>query len=80
MKYDAMIEEAKELLKKIYEKYPSGGAMHVVLDDGNFETRCIVWCLVNAVPEVEEPDRSLFVKISGILLDMPEKQRYKVWQ
>lgn len=73
-------EEAKELLKKIYEKYPGGGAMHIVLDDGNYETRCIVWCLVNAVPEVLEEDRDMFVKMSEFLLDLPERKRGCIWK
>ena len=36
------MERLRELVKWFYKKFPSGGFLHIVLDDGNFETRHIV--------------------------------------
>lgn len=32
---DKLRAETIELIKQIYKKYSSGGALHIVLDDGN---------------------------------------------
>lgn len=72
--------EARVFLKQIYEKYPGGGPMHIVLGDGNYETRFIVRCLVNEIPKVPEPDREMFVKASEYLLDLPENRRGSIWR
>ena len=72
--------EAQAYVKQIYKKYPGGGPMHVVLDDGNYDTRCIVWCLASAVPKVPEQDKEMFVKVSEYLLDLPENRRGSIWR
>lgn len=72
--------EAKEALKQIHRKYPSGGPLHVVIGDGNYETGFIVWCLVNAVPKVEKHDRELFMKLAEYMLDLPERKRSSIWE
>ena len=46
---DKLRAETIELIKQIYKKYPSGGALHIVLDDGNDDDGCILWCLQNSI-------------------------------
>lgn len=75
------LKKARELLPKIYAKYPTGGPMHVVLDDGNFETCHIIWSLVYALQkDAPEEDWYMFMDMAEYLLDMPEKKRYKLWE
>ena len=72
---DKLRVETIELIKQIYKKYPSGGALHIVLDDGNDDDRCILWCLQNSIPDEEvckKQDREMFeqcainlIKING---------------
>lgn len=74
------LEKARKLLPKIYEKYPTGGALHVVIDDGNFETHFIVWSLAHIAEEnLPDEDLEMFMKMAEYLLDMPESKRYKLW-
>lgn len=45
-----LIRRLDVLVKAIYET-PEGGCgccLHIVLDDGNFETEHVLWCLRNA--------------------------------
>ena len=74
------LEKARKLLPEIYKKYPAGGPLHIVIDDGNFETCHLVGCLVHAVKEdAAEADVDMFMKMAEYLLDMPESKRYKLW-
>ncbi len=41
------MERLRELIKWFYKRFPSGGFLHIVLDDGNFETKHIVWSLLH---------------------------------
>lgn len=68
------------LIKYIYENISqSGGAMHVVLDDGNLEDHHIKFCLDESIPEVKnETNREVFKECAELLLTMPEKERYDV--
>lgn len=70
-------EETIQMIQKIYEIYPCGGALHIVLDDGNVEDRHIHWCMVYAIPEIEDSEvRELFEKcaINLIKLDTERKR------
>lgn len=65
-----------ELIKQIYQKYPNGGALHIVLDDSNVEDRDILWCLRNSIVEQEE-DRELFEECAIDLMKLcSNKRRY----
>lgn len=48
---DKLRAETIDLIKQIYRKYPSGGALHIVLDDGNTEDSDILWCIKNSIPD-----------------------------
>ena len=73
------LEDAKDALKKIYKKYPTGGPMHIVLDDGNFDIPSIVFCLIYAVKqESAEEDVGLFERLAIDLLELPYNKRHKI--
>lgn len=66
-----------ELIKEIYKLYPSGGALHIVLDDGNFEDHHIEWCLDDPIQKIENIEqRKLFEECAKNLLDMKLCRRY----
>lgn len=33
-----------KLLAEYYEAHPTGGSLHIVLDDGNTQNHCLDWC------------------------------------
>ena len=59
--------ETIDLIKQILCKNPSGGALHIVLDDLNCRSCDILWCLNNSIQE-EKEDRELFTKCAVRLL------------
>jgi hypothetical protein len=66
------------LIREIYKNHKSGGALHIVLDDGNTESHHIRWCLENSIPKIEKiKERELFEKCANNLLKMGEKKRGK---
>lgn len=70
--------ETIELIKQIYKKYPAGGALHIVLDDGNTDDRCIRWCLHNSIPDenfTPVEDREMFTRCATNLLKMRTERR-----
>ena len=70
-------ERTIELIKEIYKFYPSGGALHIVLDDGNFEDHHIKWCLSDTIQEIEDVERrELFEECAKNLLNMKLCRRY----
>lgn len=71
-------EETIELIRRIYKKHPAGGALHIVLDDGNMENSHIRWCLENSIPEIKsKKDRELFETCANNLLKLKEIRRNK---
>lgn len=78
---DKLMAETIALIKLIYKKYPSGGALHIVLDDGNEDDRCILWCLQNSIPNeefCEKEDRQMFERCAINLLKLgTERKRGK---
>jgi len=70
-----LFEETMQLKRKIYEKYPTGGCLHIVLEDGNLENHYIEDSLVEAEKLTEEEDRELFIKCASNLLIMTRTQR-----
>ena len=67
-------EETINLIIKIYDKYPWGGALHIVIDDGNTEDRFIYWCIENSIRELTE-DKELFVKCAISLLKLGTERK-----
>ncbi len=72
---DRLREETIELICKIYKKYPGGGALHIVLDDGNDEDRHIYWCIVNSISEVCEEDRPIFEQCAINLMKLGTERK-----
>lgn len=68
-------ERLTQLILAIYDKYPAGGALHVVLDDGNTEDNHIQWCIDHLDEYSDKEDIALFAECAGILLSMPERKR-----
>lgn len=78
MKSDVLRRETIDLIKSIYKKYPSGGALHIVLDDGNDDDRCILWCLQNSIIDKEfcpKEDRAMFEKCAINLLKLGTERK-----
>ena len=67
--------ETIELIKQIYSKHPTGGALHVVLDDDNVDESSIRWCLENAMQyeEYTDDDRDLLIRCADNLLKLGSK-------
>jgi hypothetical protein len=73
MSRDELKRETIDLIKQIYQKHPCGGALHIVLDDGNDDDRSILWCLQNSIKDAKE-DRELFEKCAKNLLKLGAKR------
>jgi hypothetical protein len=43
------VHECLEAARELYETEPTGGNLHIVLDDGNLEAHHVGWCLWKAV-------------------------------
>lgn len=78
MKETELKQETIDLIKRIYRKYPSGGALHIVLDDGNDEDRSILWCLQNSIIDEEfckKEDRKMFEQCAINLLKLGTERK-----
>ena len=67
-----------ELIKQIYKKYPSVGALHIVLDDDNTDDEDILWCLQNSIPNekiCKKQDREMFERCAINLIKINENRR-----
>jgi hypothetical protein len=62
-------------IQAIYKRSKSGGALHIVLDDGNTEDEHIEWCMINAIPELDEEEQKLYFTCAGLLLSLNERDR-----
>ena len=67
-----------ELKAEIYRKYPVGGALHIVLDDGNIDN-CHIECCINDINELKE-DKEIFLECANNLIKMSKRQRYKIYR
>ena len=73
-----LYEETLKLKREIYKKYPVGGVLHIVLDDGNLKNSNIEWC-IGEIEQLEE-DKELFLKCANNLLKMTQTQRLKLYK
>jgi len=73
-----LFQETLMLKHKIYEKYPIGGTLHIVLDNGNLKNSHIEWC-IGEIEQLEE-DKDLFLKCANNLLKMTQTQRLKLYK
>lgn len=73
---DKLREETIGIIQKIYDMSPGGGALHIVLDDGNTEERHIAWCLMYSIPEIEdESERSLYAQCAVNLIKLGTERK-----
>lgn len=78
-----IIEETIEIIKQIYEKYPTGGALHIVLDDYNTDDENILWCLQNSIVDegfCDKKDRKMFEKCAMNLIKINKNKRKYIIQ
>lgn len=73
-----IIEDTMDIIKQIYKKYSTGGALHIVLDDYNTDDEDILWCLQNSIPDeefCEKQDREIFERCAINLIKINEHRR-----
>ena len=73
-----LFKDTLQLKREIYAKYPVGGALHIVLDDGNLRNKHIEWC-IEEIEKLEE-DKELFLNCANNLLKMTQTQRLKIYR
>jgi len=66
--------EILELAAEYYQDYCTGGALHIVLDDGNIEDEHIEWC----IKEAKIAGDKEAVELGEALLTLTIKQRYEI--
>ena len=66
-----------ELVNIIYNTYNGvGGALHIVLDDGNIEDYNINWCLDNSINEIaNEEEKKIYTECAELLLKLSYSSR-----
>lgn len=70
------IPEVLPLLKEYRKKYPwCGGPLHIVLDDGNFETDHVQYCL----DEAKRTEDAEGISLAEKMLLMTKTQRSKLY-
>ena len=77
-----MVERLKNniqnLIDAIYDQHPSGGPLHIVLDDGNIDDDSINWCLNNSIENCDDIVLKVICKTCAeLLLELPEWER--IW-
>lgn len=68
-------ERLTQLIQMIYAKHPAGGALHIVLDDGNTEDRHIQWCIDHLDEYAAKDEVPLFLECARLLLSIRERHR-----
>lgn len=63
----------------IYRDSESGGALHIVLGDGNCEDHHIQWCLENSIQAIKDPEKKvLYSRCANNLLKLKESRRHRI--
>lgn len=63
------------LIHQIYMDSPVGGALHIVLDDGNTEDHFIDWCIENSIAELHGDRKNMYERCAKMLLEINESER-----
>ena len=78
-----IVDDTIEIIRNIYKKYPTGGALHIVLDDYNTDDEDILWCLQNSIIDEEfckKEDRKIFEQCAINLIKINENRRKHIIQ
>lgn len=75
---EELFKETLKLKKEIYYSYPIGGALHIVLDDGNLRN-CYIESCIEDINKLNR-DKELFMKCANNLLKMSMRQRIKLYK
>lgn len=76
-----------ELLRTLYDMFPSGGPFHIVTDDKNLETTHVIWCLMHYYDhEIYSKEENEWLKahendmckLMEMLLELTEDERYEI--
>lgn len=69
-------KDLKDLIEAIYEISCVGGALHIVLDDGNLKDKDIQWCIDNSIKKCDNiVERVLCLECAKLLLSLPYELR-----
>lgn len=73
-----LINNIQNLIDAIYDQDPSGGPLHIVLEDGKVSDKDIIWCLNNTI----ECCNDIVLKVicttcAQLLLELDECER--IW-
>lgn len=60
--------ELYDVIAQIYARNGVGGALHIVLDDGNTEDHHIKWCIEHALDHYPEADWPLYKRCAELLM------------
>lgn len=72
------MEALVELIHELYGTYPTGGPLHIQLDDYNLEDRFITYNHINAdaiAPPDKMADMALCLELMELMMDMTVAQR-----
>lgn len=75
-----LYKETLELVGDIYNKYPAGGCLHIVLDDGNIEDGHIKFCIDEIMKLEDGRNKEIFLVCANNLMKMTKTQRLKVYR
>ena len=75
-----------ELFLEFHKRFPDGGFLHAVTDDGNWETKYIISALMHwkdyrglsEIKWMEEHENDL-IEMCSYILNLKERKRYKIW-
>jgi len=69
----------EEMIYKVYLDDESGGSLHIVIGDGNFEDNHIKYCLESVIPKIDDDERrSLYEECAKGLLSLKLSRRYSL--
>ena len=69
------IPEVLPKVRQYYKQNPTGGVLHIVLDDGNIRDSCVIFCLELAI----EKDDTEGEALARLILLMSKTQRLKLY-
>lgn len=69
-----LLEDCRYLYKQ--DGWRTGGYLHILLDDDNFDDESILFCKEQCVEHPEDPYSELGIKICDEYLKMPMVRRY----